>query len=203
MEKPKAVVFDLGKVLLDFDYQRVVEKMLQHCRMAQGELLKVLNQSPLLFRYETGLMTTSEFFAEVKKASGFCRELGDFEPMFGDIFQPIPEMIELNASLRKAGLPTYIFSNTNDMAVKHIRRSYPFFQNFTAHVLSYEHGCMKPDARIYDIVEKITGERGPSLMYIDDRLENVEVGERHGWQVIHHQNTQQTIERVTAAFGLG
>ena len=55
-------------------------------------------------------------------------------------------MIQLHAALRQQGIPTYIFSNTNELAVSHIRRTFPFFANFDGYILSYEHGAMKPDA---------------------------------------------------------
>ena len=41
-------------------------------------------------------------------------------------------MIELHAELQRRGHQTYIFSNTNDLAVEHIRRNFPFFKSLTA-----------------------------------------------------------------------
>ena len=72
MQKPSAVVFDLGKVLLDFDYGKVAARMLKYCDLPRDTIIHALNQSPLLHRYETGLMTTNDFFEEVKSASKFC-----------------------------------------------------------------------------------------------------------------------------------
>jgi glucose-1-phosphatase len=196
MHTPKAVVFDLGKVLLDFDYRKAGRNLLEHCSIPEAEITKVLNQSALLFRYETGLMTTNEFFEEVKRASKFCHGLETFEPLFGNIFTPIPEMIALNDRLRAKGIPTYIFSNTNEMAVKHISATYPFFANFSGHIYSYEHRSMKPDPAIYKVVEKISGHSGPGILYIDDREENIAHGTERGWQTIHHADKFDTITRV-------
>lgn len=202
MQKPKAVVFDLGKVLLDFDYSIAVASMLEHCAVSEAELLAILNQSELLFRYETGHLTTTEFFEEVRRRSSFKLGQDHFEPLFGDIFKPIPEMIALNQSLRAAGIATYIFSNTNEMAVKHIRAEYPFFADFTAHILSYEHRAMKPSPAIYEVVERQTGASGPEILYIDDRQENVEQGAARGWRIIHHSSEHLTVPRVKELTGL-
>ncbi|MGV3774554.1 MAG: HAD family hydrolase [Verrucomicrobiales bacterium] len=195
MHKPKAIVFDLGRVLLEFDYTRAARNIACHCTLGEVELKAALDQSPLLFRYETGLMTTAEFFAEVQKLSTFSRDYQTFAPLFGDIFSEIPRMIELNRTLRKAGLPTYIFSNTNELAIEHIRERYPFFSEFTDYILSYEHRSMKPDSVIYGVVEQRTGMSGNDILYIDDRIENIEAGEKRGWQVIHHTDVDQTILR--------
>jgi putative hydrolase of the HAD superfamily len=196
MRRPKAVVFDLGRVLLDFDYSRAARNIACHCNIGEADLKTALDQSPLLFRYETGLMTTAEFFAEVQKLSTFRKDYETFAPLFGDIFTEIPEMIELNRALRAKGVPTFIFSNTNELAIQHIRERYPFFSEFDDYILSYEHRSMKPDEAIYRAVERITGRSGPDLLYIDDRLENIEAGEKRNWQVIHHTHPDPTITRV-------
>lgn len=193
MQIPQVVVFDLGKVLLDFDYSILARNFVGHSELSDKEILELLNQSPLLFRYESGEMTTNEFFAEVKKLARMTCGLDEFEAIFGDIFQEIPEMVELNRQLRARQVPTFIFSNTNEMAIKHIRRNYPFFSEFTDFVLSYEHGAMKPKPRIYEVVERITKTARGGILYIDDRLENIEEGRRRGWQTIHHADPKETI----------
>lgn len=190
------MVFDLGKVLLDFDYGRAAARMSPFSQTALDDILSTLNQSPLLYRYETGLISTAEFFEEVKTAARFEHGFEQFEELFSDIFSPITEMIEWHARLRRRGLPTYIFSNTNEMAVRYIRRSFHFFADFEGHIFSFEHCSMKPDPKIYEVVEKVAGLRGPALLYIDDRAENIEQGRARGWQSIHHCAPADTIPRV-------
>lgn len=196
MHRPQAVVFDLGKVLLHFDYRRAGAALVPHCAVTQEEVTAVMNQSKLLYQYETGLITTAQFFAEVKRAAQYRHGLEHFEPLFADIFAPIPEMIALQLRLRDRGIPTYIFSNTNEMAVRHIRATYPFFSGFTGYIYSYEHQSMKPDPAIYEVVEKTSGLRGPDLLYIDDRPENIAHGNERAWQTILHHDPAVTIPKV-------
>ena len=184
MPKPSIVVFDLGKVLLDFDYSIAGRRVAAQAKMSDQEVHKFLNQSPLLYRYETGLMTRSEFFDEVRQTTGFRGNLEEFGGFFADIFVEMPPMIALHAELRNRGVPTYIFSNTNDLAIEHIRRNFPFFANFDGYILSYEVRSMKPDIKIYEALEAMTGKRGAEILYLDDRPENVEAGAARGWQVI-------------------
>ena len=99
------------------------------------------------------------------------------------------------AELKKTKLPTYIFSNTNDLAVEHIRNRFPFFSDFDGYVLSYEHGAMKPSAKLYEIVERMSGRRGGEILYIDDRPENVAAGVARGWQGILHESPERPRER--------
>jgi 2-haloacid dehalogenase len=192
MDKPSIVVFDLGKVLLDFDYGITAGKLAARCSVSHEQIKSFINQSPLLFKYETGLVSTEQFYREVCGASGFCGDIEEFSSFFADIFTPIPPMVQLHAALRQAGFPTYIFSNTNELAIRHIRRNFPFFSNFDGYVFSYEHEAMKPEAKIYEVVEKISGHRGPEILYIDDRPENTAAGTSRGWRVILQESPEQT-----------
>lgn len=193
------VIFDLGKVLLEFDYGIVARRLAAHSGRDAEQIRGLLDQSPLLFRFESGQMTNDEFFREVSLLTGYTGALDEFADIFGDIFAPIAPMIELHAQLRARGVQTFIFSNTNDLAIRHIRTNFPFFAGFTGYIYSHEAGTMKPDARIYEIVERRTNRSGAELLYIDDRLENVEAGAARGWRVVHHQTPEQTIAAVRAA----
>ena len=199
MTSPPTVIFDLGKVLLEFDYGIVARRLAAHSGRDAEQIRGLLDQSPLLFRFESGQMTNDEFFREVSSFTGYTGAFDEFADIFGDIFAPIAPMIELHAQLRARGVQTFIFSNTNDLAIRHIRTNFPFFAGFTGYVYSHEAGTMKPDARIYEIVERRTNRSGAELLYIDDRLENVEAGAARGWRVVHHQTPEHTIAAVRAA----
>lgn len=204
MKVPEVVVFDLGKVLVDFDYGVAVSRIASRCADQGCDLRKVITpEADLLFRYERGEITTEEFFAEVRNIAGFKGHLTEFAQFFADIFSPIEPMVQLNESLRARGIPTYIFSNTNPLAVNHIRDRFPFFKNFTAFVLSYEHGAMKPDEKIYKVVENVTGRAGDAILYLDDRAENIEGGMRRGWQTILQTEPETTLRKIAEMRLLG
>ena len=114
---------------------------------------------------------------------------------FANIFLPIAPMIGLHEDLRQRGFQTYIFSNTNDIAIEHIRHNFPFFKNFDGYIFSYEVKSMKPDSKIYEAMEKLCGKRGAEIIYIDDRPENIEAGSSRGWHAI----LQETPEKTRAA----
>ena len=101
-------------------------------------------------------------------------------------------MVQLQATLRQRGLPAYIFSNTNELAAEHIRRSFPFYANFDGYVLSYQHGAMKPDGRLYEVVEGQSARRGAAILYLDDRPENVAAGTARGWLAILHETPEKS-----------
>jgi putative hydrolase of the HAD superfamily len=194
--KPSVVVFDLGKVLVDFDYSIAAGKISKLSRFNPDQTFDLLTKAPLLFQLETGTINHEQFYGEVCAACGFSGTLDDFCSTFADIFAEIEPMTKMHAALRAGKVPTFIFSNTNDIAIKHIRARFPFFANFDGYVLSYEHGAMKPTEKIYEVVEKMTGQKGKSILYLDDRAENIEGGLLRGWRAMLHETPEKTISAL-------
>ncbi len=191
-------IFDLGKVLVDFDYTVAARKIAARSAKSPRDLHAFLGSSPLLVEYESGRLTRHQFFTAVRDAIGFHGDVAEFGGYFADIFTAMPETIALQAQLRARGFKSYIFSNTNDLAIEHVRRNFPFFQNFDGYVFSYEVGGMKPQPEIYAAMEAMTGRRGADLVYLDDRPENIATGAARGWRAILHESPEKTRQTLTA-----
>jgi len=187
-----SIVFDLGKVLVDFDYSIAARKIAACSTKQFPDLQHFLGSSPILARYEGGQLTRSQFFAEMQQATGFTGNIDEFSNDLADIFLPIEPMIGLHEELRRRGYLTYIFSNTNDIAIEHVRQNFPFFNTFDGYIFSYKVKSMKPDAKIYNAMEKMSGKRGADLVYIDDRPENIATGAGRGWRAILHETPEKT-----------
>jgi HAD superfamily hydrolase (TIGR01509 family) len=192
MSQPSIVVFDLGKVLVDFDYSIAIPRIAAHGTLPLAGIKTFFFHSHLLVDYESGRLTRLEFFEQARQATGFRGTMEEFGEFFADIFTAIPPMIELHAGLRRRGVPTYIFSNTNDLAIEHVRRSFPFFRNFDGYIFSYEVKAMKPDAKMYEALEKLVQRRGAEILYLDDRPENVVAGAERGWLAVLHETPEKS-----------
>ena len=198
---PPAIIFDLGRVLVDFDYSVAAKKIAARSTKPPLDLHAFLGSSPVLVAYESGQLTRLQFFEAIRDTIGFQGSLQEFGGYFADIFTEMPGTIALHAELRRKGFKTYIFSNTNDLAIEHVRRNFPFFQNFDGYIFSYEVGGVKPQPEIYAAMEQRAGRRGADLVYIDDRAENIASGAARGWRAVLHESPEQT-RRALAAWGL-
>jgi len=185
-------IFDLGKVLVDFDYTIAARKIAARSISAPEDLHAFLGSSPLLVEYESGRFTRQKFYEAVRDTIGFHGDLMEFGGYFAEILSEMTGTIALHAELRQHGFKTYIFSNTNDLAIEHVRRNFPFFANFDGYILSYEVGAMKPQPEIYAAMEKMCGRSGADLIYLDDRAENIAAGAARGWRAILHESPEQT-----------
>jgi HAD superfamily hydrolase (TIGR01509 family) len=195
------IVFDLGKTLVDFDYSIAAGRIASRCNPVADAAKFFSLHAALLTSYEMGLLTTIQFYEQIKAASGFCGTQVEFGEFFADIFAPIQPMIDLHAEFRKKKMATFVLSNTNDLAIEHIRKKFPFFNDFDGYVLSYEHGFMKPGSKLYEIVERASGRKGEEVCFIDDRPENVQTGAARGWKTILHEDPLKTREALKK-FGL-
>lgn len=185
-------IFDLGKVLVDFDYSIAARKIAARSAKAPKDLHAFLGSSPLLVEYESGRISREQFYHAIRHAIHFHGDLAEFGGYFAEIFTEMPGTIALQAELRQLGFKSYIFSNTNDLAIEHVRRDFPFFAGFDGYILSYEVGAMKPLPEIYTAMEKLCGRRGSDLIYMDDRAENIAAGAARGWRTILHESAEKT-----------
>ena len=55
---------------------------------------------------------------------------------------------------------------------------------------------MKPDARLYEVVERQSGGKGGEMLYFDNRPEPVAAGTAHGWQAILRESRQKSLAAV-------
>src|SRR6516162_3765453 len=102
----KAVVFDLGKVLVDFDYSIAANRLLAQCTLTLPEIARAITGASIFVEYETGLISTDDFFKGMCAATGYRGSLEEFGDAFADIFTEIEPMVEIQTALRKRGIPT-------------------------------------------------------------------------------------------------
>ena len=190
------VIFDLGKVLLDFDFAIAAKELARYSPQEEEQILESINQSPLLHTFERGDWSEAQFFQKLSVECRLEASLEELKKGFAEIFTPVPSMVEFMESLKERGIPVMVFSNTNVTAVDYIRAAFPFFERFDAYCLSYEHGCMKPDTTLYGVAQWMTRCTPGNLLFIDDRAENVHAARQMGWHAIRHQAPEKTIQGV-------
>ena len=92
------VVFDLGRVLVDFDYSIAASRIAAQSRLSAAEVGVLVAESSLIVDYELGRIGRREFFEQVCRATGFRGTIDEFVGFF-DIFTPITPMIGLHANI--------------------------------------------------------------------------------------------------------
>jgi HAD superfamily hydrolase (TIGR01509 family) len=183
--KISAVCFDLGKVLLHFDWQLMLDRVVQKSPLPATEIARLLKEDPQVLVYETGGITTGKFFAHLKKLLRYRGTAQELRAAFTEIFTPLPEHIAL-AALLAPHYPLALISNTNEAHILHAEATYSFFSLFHARIYSHQVSTMKPEPAIYRAALTALGGIDPlEALFIDDIETNILGAVQLGWQTIH------------------
>jgi putative hydrolase of the HAD superfamily len=188
---PKTLLFDIGKVLVPFDFIHAYEAMRALTGLEVAEIRSRLAATTLFRDFETGLIEPEPFAAEVMRLIGFECDLPAFAKIWTSIFARetlIPEGFV--ASLRER-YRLLVVSNTNVLHFEMLHREYPIFRHFDDYVLSYKVHAMKPAAAFYDAALSMAECEPGEGVFIDDLLENVEGARKAGFDGIHFQSHAQ------------
>lgn len=194
----QALIFDIGNVLLRFDFNLALQKLAHHCDPAAETILHLVE--PVKAAYEGGRMSRADFQAEARAILRYSGTDADFVSAWEDIFTENSPMVELLPQLQ-AKLPLYLLSNTSDIHIDFVFARYPFFRLFRDAVYSYKALASKPEPAIYEIARRQFGVTPAETLFIDDLLPNIEAGAAAGFQVhhYHHDRHQAFVEQLRAA----
>ena len=193
----KAIIFDLGKVLIYFDFKRGYQALEGLCPYAAVEIPKRIAATDLVDRFETGLVEPEQFFEELSRILGLNLQYDRFCQIWSSIFgRPlVPEnMLEGLAARYRLVL----LSNTNAIHFAMVRQAYPLLRHFHELVLSYEVKAMKPDPRIFQQAVARAGCRPEECFYTDDIAAYVEGARKLGIDAVQFESAEQ-IQREMAA----
>lgn len=177
------VFFDLGMVLVRFDHNVAAQKLADLAGCSAAEAKQAIFGSGLEDRYETGLVTSSQFAQELNTSLNCTLTEDAILEATSAIFEPHDEILAALEHIRNAGVPMGILSNTCHGHWHWLQqRRWPMLVDwFELNMLSYELKCMKPNPVIYQLCEQHCGRRGSRIFFTDDRLENVRAAAEIGW----------------------
>lgn len=182
---PRALLFDLGGVLLDIDFDRALAAWARHSRLPLADLRERFRFDEPFLRHETGALAADDYFDHVARHLALDCDRATVEAGFNALLvAEIEETVQLLAAARRQ-LPCYALSNTNAVHVAAIERSFPrLLPQFTRVFASHEIGHRKPDAAIFHHVLDAIGLPGPEVLLFDDLAANVEAARGCGLQAV-------------------
>jgi putative hydrolase of the HAD superfamily len=181
--KIQAVIFDIGNVLLTFDYFIAERALLSHTGRKAAPSIEELH--PHRMAHETGTISKEEFIRVVREAFAHDGPEDHFMELWTRIFQVNTPMLEWARSLH-GKTPLYLLSNIGCIHHDHIFEEYDFFTTlFVDGIYSYKAGVMKPETLIFEMAQTQFGVDPSTTLYIDDLEENVRGAESVGF-IGHH-----------------
>jgi HAD superfamily hydrolase (TIGR01509 family) len=195
-----ALLFDLGRVVLDIDFSKVVACWAGHAGCEPAHLVGRFSWRDEFYqRHEKGEISDAEFFAALRALLGVELSDAQFLEGWNQIFAG--EMPGIAPLLQRAAqrLPLYAFSNTNRAHEAHFLKAYAdVLGHFRKIFLSSTIGLRKPDAEAYDHVVKAIGVPAARIVFFDDLAENIEGARARGLTAIHVTSTRDVAEALAA-----
>jgi len=169
----KVILFDLGNVLVDFDFSPAVKRISGFCSKGHDEILKLFFDSGATNSFEKGELSAGEFYRRARDTLGLKLGYESFVPIWNEVFffSSKNRAVYHIANRLKKNYRIGLLSNTNILHYKHIKENFPIFNVFEKIFLSFELGAAKPDKAIYQKVIKALGVLPENIFYTDDRAE--------------------------------
>lgn len=192
----KAIIFDFGNVIYGLDNNIFLENISPSSTKSVPELHEIIyRKSGLPKQYETGHITSDQFFKRTSELCNLKMKKSDFRKAFTDIFTPIRETLDLIRRL-KSSYKIGLLSNTNEWDFEDAIKTCEVFDHFDAVTLSFIVKEMKPGKRIYrDALDQLN--IGPDeCVYIDDVKEYADAAAHMGVRGIHYKSHRALIESL-------
>jgi putative hydrolase of the HAD superfamily len=190
MSAHKTIIFDLGKVLVDFDFGRAYRALEQVCGCRMPEMRRRAMESGLYEKFETGRIDPRLFVTSMCDLLEAEIRYEDFCGIFNSIFAGtlVPESLLEGLAQRYRLL---LLSNTNAIHYEMLDRAYPLLRHFHHRILSFEVNAMKPEPEIYRRAIERAGCRPEECFYTDDIPEFIAAAKTQGIDAVRFESAAQ------------
>lgn len=198
MNSIKAIVFDLGNVLIPFDYSIMINRLNKISQDLGEHYYEVYKSNYHIHReFEKGELSNEQFISINLKWLENKIDEEKFCFLYSDIFRLNEDTISLLPKL-KANYKLFLLSNTNYIHYKFGYSHYKFLEHFDKLFLSHEVGAVKPEAKIYKAVENYSRFQPNEHLFIDDINEYVEGAKNVGWNSVQFTTHEKLLEDLKA-----
>lgn len=177
----KAVVFDVGRVLFQWQLRALFEKIIQDSDELDWFLDNVVSEE-WHFRHDRGETLAQMLPERIAQFPDQALRIAAYAARFNETVPgPVAGTHEIVQRLHEAGVPLFCLTNFGDELFAQFRREHAIFDLFEDIIVSGTERVAKPDPRIYQIVEQRSNRPGSALFFTDDNPANIDAAKARGW----------------------
>lgn len=197
----KAVVFDVGRVLFHWQLSALFEQLIDDPEELAWFLANVVTEE-WHFEHDRGRLLDEMVPEWIALYPQYEAHIRAYRTRFNETLPgPVEGAHELVERLAAAGVPLYCLTNFGKEFFAAFRPTQPVFDHFADIIVSGTEKVVKPEARIYEIVEERSGRSGAQLFFTDDNAANISAACARGWDA-HLFTDAQALEAQLVAAGL-
>ena len=197
LEPPRAIIFDVGRVIIQIDLARSFEAFGKPDGLSADGVWKALQTDARWDDWQEGRMTPREWHKHLCEKFRLSLNFEEFCESWNRVLDSttlLPEALfeRLAASCRLA-----LLSNTDPIHVAHIEATFPFVRHFPVRVYSCRAGASKPTPVIYHHALREVAALPEETLYIDDLRENVAAAIRLGMSGFHFTSPSELLSEFS------
>jgi 2-haloacid dehalogenase len=194
------VIFDIGNVLTRWQPEAFYDRVIgEDRRRALFAAVDLHHMNDLI---DEGALFRETIYDWAERYPEWAPEVRMWYDRWIELASPrIEGSIRLQRALRAKGVPVFALTNFGRNSFAEAVPKMDFLQDFDKRYVSGEMGVIKPDPRIYEMVEQDCGIAPDRLIFTDDRADNITAAARRGWRT-HQFETWQGWARRLVAEGL-
>lgn len=191
----KLLVFDMGHVIIDFEWNIVCDGFLKRAGWNNADELGPVLKHVGSLGYETGKIGTAGFLHELNRLLATDISEEEFTGLWNATFRENQEMMDLLVELKKTH-PLYLLSNTNENHYNYVQSNFNVERHFDELFLSYLVGSAKPDLHIYEETIARSGFDAEHCLFVDDLEDNIAAARKAGMQAILFKGCEDLKEHL-------
>ncbi len=192
----RAILLDLGKVIVPFDFSIGYREMERRCGLTVEGIRERIRGTGLVPRFETGEIEPHDFVERLCAALEAPMSYEEFCRIWSSIFSKETLIPDAFLKALKASYRLILVSNTNAIHFEMIRETYPLLRHFDAFILSFEVGAMKPSPVIFQAAIKAAGCPAEECFFTDDIREYVEAAQACGIDAVPFEGFPELVREM-------
>ena len=182
MSPPKfrAIIFDIGRVLIRVDIHRAMAGLASDLKLAPQEVWSAIENDPRWADWQEGRMSPQDWHLHLSKRLGGSLTFEQFEDVWNSALAPEPIQSEPFLEKLSKNYRLALLSNTDPIHMSHEEARFPFFRFFPIRIYSFRVGSSKPNPLIYREVLRACKVRAEEAIYIDDVPAYADAAQRLG-----------------------
>ena len=197
MLQPQAVIFDIGNVLTRWQPEAFYDRVIGEDR--RRALFAAVDLHGMNDLIDAGALFRETIYDWADQHPDWRPEIRLWYDRWIELASPrIEGSIRLQRALRAKGVPVFALTNFGRHSFQEALPKMDFLQDFDRSYVSGMMGVIKPDPRIFQMVEEDCGIAPDRLLFTDDRADNITAAARRGWRTHQFESWQGWAARLVA-----
>ncbi len=201
----QAVVFDVGRVIVDVDPQRILTALgpaaSSGMKTSPEKIWATIQADPWWNEWQMGRVSPREWADHLMDLLGVRITYEQFRDAWNSVLLPDPILPDSLFARLSGKCRLILLSNTDTLHVEYLEPRFSFYRYFPYRILSCRIGAIKPGPRIFQVAIHVAGVPARNILFIDDVLENVRAAQLQRLSGLQFRNRVQ-LEAELRSFDL-